>query len=249
MPGLPRELEGMRVVQISDPHLGRLVPASFLAAAVEHARRLEPDLVALTGDYVDAGTDFIAEAARLLAPLRRGAVPVVAVLGNHDWYACGSTVRRALEDVGIPVIDNRRLFLDGRTRCLDASPRSRSALCLAGLGDLGEDRIDPAVALADLPEAMPRLVLAHNPDSAERPEVRQGPRIDLLLSGHTHGGQVRLPIVGTPVTMSRHGSKYAGGFVRGPACPVIVSRGVGMTVVPVRWGVPPEVVRITLNAA
>lgn len=249
IPDLPRELVGMRIVQLSDPHLGRLVPASFLAAAVEHVRRLEPDLVALTGDYVDTGTDHIAAAARLLAPLRKGAVPVVAVLGNHDWYACGVTMRRALEDAGIPSIDNRRLFLDGPTRCLHTSPRSRSTLCVAGLGDLGEDTIDPGQALGDLPHNMPRIVLAHNPDTAEQPAVRHGPRIDLMLSGHTHGGQIRLPVLGTPVTMSRHGSKYAGGLVKGPACPVIVSRGVGMTMIPVRWCVPPEIVRITLDAA
>lgn len=249
IPDLPRELSGMRVAHLSDLHLGRMVPASFISRAVEAARRLEPDLVALTGDYVDSGTGFIGEAARVLSGLCRGGVPVAAVLGNHDWYACGSTVRRALEDAGIAVIDNDRVFLDATTRRLEDSPRSRGALCVAGLGDLLEDRIDPARALGGVPERMARLVLAHNPDCAETGAVRNGPRIDLMLAGHTHGGQIRLPLIGTPVTMSRHGSKYAGGLVRGPACPVLVSRGVGMTLMPVRWGVPPEVVCVRLEAA
>ncbi len=249
LPDLPGELRGMRVVQLSDLHVGRLVPTAFVARAVEAARRLEPDLVVLTGDYVDSGTEFIGEAARALSELRRGGVPAAAVLGNHDWYVCGVTIRRALEDVGIAVIDNSRVFFDGSTRTLVASPRSPRALCVAGLGDLQEDRIDPAGALQGVPGRMPRLVLAHNPDSAETDQVRDGPRIDLMLAGHTHGGQIRLPVLGTPVTMSRYGSKYAGGLIRGPSCRVIVSRGVGMTLMPVRWCVPPEVVCVRLEAA
>jgi predicted MPP superfamily phosphohydrolase len=94
---------------------------------------------------------------------------------------------------------------------------------------------------------MPRLLLAHEPDTAELPQLNH--RVDLMLAGHTHGGQVKLPLLGTPVVPSAFGSKYAGGLVQGPAYPVLVSRGIGTSIVPVRWGVPPEVVVITLTRA
>ena len=103
--------------------------------------------------------------------------------------------------------------------------------------------------------ALKRIVLAHTPDTAEIPELTGGGRslrarrIDLMVSGHTHGGQVRVPLLGAPVTLSRYGQKYARGLVQGPICPVVISAGIGMSVFPVRFGVPPEVVEITLTRA
>jgi hypothetical protein len=94
---------------------------------------------------------------------------------------------------------------------------------------------------------MPRLLLAHNPDTAE--QVKPTQRVDLMLSGHTHGGQVYLPGLGTPVVPSSYGQKYAGGLCAGPTCPVIVSRGVGMALLPMRLGVPPEIGYLILTRA
>ena len=95
---------------------------------------------------------------------------------------------------------------------------------------------------------LPRVLLSHNPDVAEEPEfVESGHRVDLMLSGHTHGGQVAIPGVGSPVTNSKFGQKYARGLVRGPVCPVFVSRGLGTTVVPVRLGARPEIAVIELR--
>jgi predicted MPP superfamily phosphohydrolase len=89
---------------------------------------------------------------------------------------------------------------------------------------------------------MPRVLLAHNPDIAEEAGlVKSGLRVDLLVSGHTHGGQICLPLVGAPVTMSRYGQKYRQGLVEGPVCPVFICRGIGVTGLPVRVGVKPEV--------
>jgi hypothetical protein len=93
--------------------------------------------------------------------------------------------------------------------------------------------------LEGVSESMPRIVLAHNPDTAET--VPPGVRVDLMCSGHTHGGQVSLPLVGTPIVPSEYGSRYAGGLCLGPSCPVVVSRGVGMAILPVRFRVPPEI--------
>jgi len=252
---LPRELDGMRIVQVSDTHLGRFVPAEFIAKAVKMAIDLKPDVVALTGDYVHGGAAFIDHSAQLFAPFqeRLPGVPVVGVLGNHDWYADGKRMRRALEQVGVQMIDNGRAFLDAATRrllngTLEGGLKAGRGVCLAGVGDMWTDRVDVSRALVDVPEDWPRVLLAHNPDTAELPEVKseRGPRIDLMLSGHTHGGQIRLPGMKPWFVPSRFGAKYEGGVVQGPRFPVVVSRGVGLSLAPMRVGVPPEVVEITL---
>jgi len=249
---LPPRLDGLRIAHISDTHLGPRIPAAFLRDAIARAVALKPDLALLTGDYINSGSRFIQPAAAVFAPLV-SACPAVAVLGNHDWYGDAPAMRSALRSCGITVIDNDRVFFDAATRAVAPHHHARHALCLAGVGDLVEDTIDLRRALRDVPPDMPRLLLAHNPDTAEHPDITghrapsAAPRIDLMLSGHTHGGQVRLPLIGAPIVPSDYGQKYAGGLVRGPACPVLVSRGIGMSLLPVRLGVPPEIPLITLH--
>ncbi len=249
---LPPQLDGLRIAHISDTHLGPRIPAAFLRDAIARAVALKPDLALLTGDYINSGRRFIRPAAAVFEPLV-SACPAVAVLGNHDWYGDAPAMRSALQSSGVTVIDNDRVFLDAASRAVVPHHHARHALCLAGVGDLVEDTIDLRRALRDVPPDMPRLLLAHNPDTAEHHDItghrapHAAPRIDLMLSGHTHGGQVRLPIIGTPIIPSDYGQKYAGGLVRGPACPVLVSRGIGMSLLPVRLGVPPEIPIITLH--
>ncbi len=251
---LPPSAAGLRIVQLSDTHAGPRVPPTHIAAAVELARSLDPDLFALTGDYVLDSPRFIPIAIELFKPLTANpsrAIATVAVLGNHDWYADAPRIARDLSTLGVRMLDNDRLFLNPAARTL-SSHAAPGALCIAGLGDLMQHVVDPAAALRDVPEGMPRIVLAHHPDTAELPEVKAkdpARRIDLMLSGHTHGGQVRLPFLGTPIVPSNFGQKYSGGVVQGPSFPVIVSRGVGLSILPVRFGVPPEVVEITLIPA
>src|SRR5581483_3856010 len=108
---------------------------------------------------------------------------------------------------------------------------------------------DYAAALGALPAGMPRILLSHNPDVAEdRDFVEPKWRGDLMLCGHTHGGQVHVPGMGTPVVPSRYGQKYSQGLVQGPTCPVFICRGIGMSLMPVRFGVPPEIAVIELRA-
>ncbi|MFO0833914.1 MAG: metallophosphoesterase [Phycisphaerales bacterium] len=253
IPDLPDSLVGLKLVQLSDTHLGPRIPASFIREAVARTLALSPDIVLLTGDYVHNGPQWITPAATLFEPLIEAGRVVVGVLGNHDWWAGGERMSEALTHIGVRMIDNSRCFFDRASRTLSAVLESsrRDRLCLCGVGDLKEDRVDFNAALAGVPESMPRLMLAHRPDTAELPELHlpRPPRIDLMLCGHTHGGQVRLPFIGTPVVPSRYGSKYAAGLVQGPACRVLVSRGVGMSILPLRFGVPPEIVEITLTRA
>jgi predicted MPP superfamily phosphohydrolase len=247
---LPPCLDGLRLVKIADPHLGPRVPSEFIREAVQRAIDLKPDVFLLAGDYIHNGTHFIKPAAELMRPLVETNKPVVGVLGNHDWYGDGRAMGEALARIGVRMIDNDRTYLTA-DRNLTLFP-DNGALCIAGLGDLLESVVDVDAALKGLDPKMPRLVMAHNPDTAEIPalaRVPRRPRVDIMLSGHTHGGQVSLPLIGPPIVPSRYGQKYAGGLVNGPAFRVLISRGVGMSLVPVRFNVPPELVEITLTRA
>ena len=161
----------------------------------------------------------------------------------------GPAVSDAMARAGVRMIDNARVWVDPATRRLTES-ETPGALALVGLGDLSEDGVRVDAAFAGVASATPRVVLAHQPDTAELDELRGGgrPRMDLMLSGHTHGGQVRIPFLGTPIVPSNYGQKYAGGLVKGPACPVLVSRGVGLSVLPIRLGVPPEIGLVVLRS-
>ena len=252
--GLPETLDSLHLVHLSDTHLSPTVPESHIVRAIDHALALRPDLFVLTGDYITRTTRYIERIAALCAPLCRSdsrTIATVGVLGNHDWYGGGPAMRSALENVGVTMIDNDRVFIDARTRQLTRAQPRGDALCIAGLGDLSTQGIDTRAALAGVARNTPRIVLAHQPDTAEHPELTSpgSPRVDLMLSGHTHGGQVRFPFIGAPIIPSRFGQKYAGGLVRSPRFPVIVSRGIGMSGLPVRFGVPPEIVEITLTRA
>ncbi|MBX3316353.1 MAG: metallophosphoesterase [Phycisphaeraceae bacterium] len=243
---LARGLEGMRLVQISDTHLGPHVPPEFVARVVRESIALRPDVFVLTGDYVHRGTDCNARAAALFAPLVETGRPVIGVLGNHDWYGDGRDMKRQLSGVGVRMVDNDRVFIDAATRGMwDRAPAA--GVCIAGLGDFGRDTMDIEAAFRDVPEEMPRIVLQHQPDAVETRAFVEGPRMDVIFAGHTHGGQIRLPLIGAPVTLSRYGQKYASGLAQGPRCPVVVSRGIGMSFLPVRIGVRPEVVEVTLT--
>lgn len=251
---LPASLHGFRIAQVSDTHLGPKVPSWAVSAAVDLTLSLRPDLIALTGDYVERADHHAEPAAELFRPLldSPGCAGVVAVMGNHDWYGDGPRVRAALARVGVTMLDNHRVFLDAPTRTLRAEePPAGRALCIAGVGDLEMDRPDFALALGGVREGTPRILLSHNPDAAELPSLTAtgAPRVDAMLSGHTHGGQVRFPFLGALWIPSAYGDKYTGGVAQGPACPVVVSRGVGMSILPLRLNCPPEIVEITLYRA
>ncbi|MGV6814544.1 MAG: metallophosphoesterase [Phycisphaerales bacterium] len=249
---LPESLDGLRLVQLADTHLGPRIPASFVRQAVDLVLSESPDLVLLTGDHIHDGTNEIDLAARLTRLLVEHArIGVVGVLGNHDWWGDGDRMSRALRDQGVHMIDNDRIWLDAHTRTLQASKPSDESLAIVGFGDLTDDHIDLDRAFRDVSDSTPRLVLSHNPDSAELASLvwADSPRVDLMCSGHTHGGQVRIPLIGTPLVPSNFGSKYAGGLVDGPAFRVQISRGVGMSMLPVRVGVPPEISVLVLTRA
>jgi predicted MPP superfamily phosphohydrolase len=242
---LPPELDGLRLVQLTDIHHGPWLSLDYVRQVVDAANDLEPDLVLLTGDYVAESSRYIPPVMDELARLRPK-IGCVAVRGNHDWSEGGPLTQRELARIGVPLLDNTRLVLTPERRLSGDSP---VGLALCGVGDLWKDSQDYRAALGGLPDDMPRLLLSHNPDVAEEPAFRScGLRVDLMVSGHTHGGQVAIPFMGTPVVPSKYGQKYASGMVQGPTCPVFVCRGIGLSVMPVRMGVSPEIAVLELRA-
>jgi predicted MPP superfamily phosphohydrolase len=214
---------------------------------VEATNALKPDLILLTGDYVHRSPAYIDPVLRELSELR-AKIGIVGVLGNHDWWESAPLSRDCFAKAGIPLIDNDRRFISPDHQL--TGDESRGGLCIAGVGDYIEDRIRLDRALRDVPDDMPRLLMSHNPDVVEYPPlVAASTRIDLMLSGHTHGGQIRIPGIGTPIVPSRFGSKYASGLVQGPVCPIYISRGLGTTILPLRFRVPPEITVIELQRA
>ena len=248
LPGLPPSLDGLRIVQLTDVHLGPWISEGYVHRIVSAANALAPDLVVLTGDYVLHSPAYVAPVAGILSGLR-AKVGLVGVLGNHDWREGGPAAKQALASAGVRLVDNARLFVNAARR-LAPELEDPHGLCVAGVGDLWTDRQFYDRALGGVPASVPRLLLSHNPDVAEeRAFVASGFRVDLMLSGHTHGGQVYVPGMGTPVVPSMYGQKYASGLVQGPACPVFVSCGLGTAMLPVRMGVPPEIVAFELKRA
>ena len=238
LPNWPAELAGVRVAFLSDLHVGSPHwPLSRLHELVQSVNAERPNLILLGGDYlindvwfgnhVDA-EPIAAELGQLRAPLG-----VFAVLGNHDWWNDGPRVRAALEAHGVGVLDDevRRLHFNGRDLCLlgvrDETERLRSA------------RKELELALPD----MPLLVLVHEPDLF--PFLDE--RATLTLAGHTHGGQVDLPLLGRRVVPSRFGARYAAGHIIENGRHLFVTSGVGTSIIPVRFRVPPEIALLTLR--
>ncbi len=206
----------------------------------------EADVIVLTGDFVYGSAEYSWPCAQQLAPLR-ARYGVYAVLGNHDIWTDADVVAGSLSQAGITVLRNERRALDVRGARLWLLGIEDTGYTGAFFDDFRAMWQEPRDALAALLERIaadePRLLLVHNPDFTEM--LPEG-RIDLALCGHTHGGQVCLPLVGAPIVPSCFGQKYASGLVQGPSTLVYVSRGVGLISPALRFNCRPEVTRLTL---
>jgi predicted MPP superfamily phosphohydrolase len=237
-PGSPA-LDGLRVAVLADLHVGSPWNGlDKLARIVAETNAAAPDVVLLAGDYVIKGViggSFVAPeaiAARLHA--LHAPLGVYAVLGNHDWWLDAARVRTALAAAAIPTLDDRALAIDGGGR--------RFWLC--GVSDFWEGAHDVHRALAGVTDDAPVILFTHNPDVF--PHVPA--RVALTVAGHTHGGQVFVPILGRPIVPSRYGQRYAIGHVVEDGRHLFVSPGLGTSIIPVRFRVPPEISLVTLRA-
>jgi predicted MPP superfamily phosphohydrolase len=232
---LPDAFDGFRICQITDVHHGPFTGLEFIKKVVEKVNSLNPGLVVLTGDYVDHSSKYIVPAVSALCRLK-SSNGVLSVLGNHDHWMDANLTQEVFNRYNVPVITNSHKLIEIKDK----------AICVAGVGDLMEDSQDLKAAFYDAPADIPRILLSHNPDYAESMPASE--RVDLVLAGHTHGGQIRMPFSIAPITMSMYGQKYAGGLVRSASSQVYVSRGIGVVGLPVRFNCPPEITLRTLTA-
>lgn len=224
IPGLPGHLEGYTIGVLSDLHVGPTTPADWVRHVAEELAQRRPDLVVAVGDFI-GGHEHVAAANWSLEPVR-GAL---AVLGNWDYYS--PQIRQALTNVQL--LENQGVL-------------AAAGLWLAGVDEPRLGRPDVDRALAGAPPGAVRILLCHEPDYADT-LVRPEHRVALMISGHSHGGQVRLPLVG-PLLLPPGGRKYHTGLYQAPHCQVYTTRGVGTAHIPVRLFCPPEVTLIRLVA-
>ncbi|MBI3405938.1 MAG: metallophosphoesterase [Acidobacteria bacterium] len=232
--GLPAAFNEFRIVHLTDIHHGLYVPLQTVIDAVELANDLDPDLVVLTGDFVTYSRAYIEPVSAILGGLR-ARHGIYAVLGNHDFRVGADEVARALRRDGIEVLRNRNTVLNRRGETVH----------LAGIDDLGY-RADLPRALRGVPERAPSILLSHNPGIIRR-AAHCG--VSLVLSGHTHGGQLRLPLVGNIYGSKEKRKRFVEGWDRLGPTQIYVSRGVGTIVLPWRFRCPAEIPHFHLHPA
>lgn len=246
--GLAPELEGYTIAVLADLHYGGTIePARLIARAVRLANEVSPDLIVLLGDYalshsmLRTPSRWLYEWAlpRMTVPLRALRAPdgVLAILGNHDYDYDAGKVTAWLRSTGARVLVNECVVIE----------RGDARLGIGGVDDWTHGEIDPHGGCASLASDIPRVVLSHNPDGAL--ELAPSARVDLVLAGHTHGGQIVLPLIGAP---ARHcavcDARSASGWVPRAPVPLYVTTGVGV-LLPLRISCPAEVLIVRLVRA
>ncbi len=243
IPRLAETFAGLRIGQISDIHFMEYTEPFFVERAVRELNRMRPDIVLLTGDYVSMAPVEKSRAAAY-APIVAGLLGKIecphryGVLGNHDWMVDGDAVCEALGAVGIPVLRNQNLPFE----------RDGKRFWIAGLMDAlsWESDLNKTVPPTADRDGEPVVLMAHEPDIL--PAVARMNAFDLMLSGHTHGGQVRLPFL-PPLLLPPLGERFVEGHFRMGRTQLYVNRGIGSVGLPFRFNCPPELTELTLQPA
>jgi uncharacterized protein len=238
LPSWPANFKGLRIAVISDLHAGSpFITIEKIHHIVERTNAAQPDLILLLGDFVIQGVkgggfmepEVVASALKGL----RARSGVFATLGNHDWWYDGPRVKKALENVGITTLENDAAKIE----------REGAAIWVVGISDKWEGNPDIASALARVGAGTTIIAFTHNPDIF--PSIPA--KVALTIAGHTHGGQVALPIIGRPIVPSDFGERYAAGHIVEGSKHLFVSTGVGTSILPVRFRVPPEISLLTID--
>lgn len=228
---LPKAFDGFRIVHLSDFHHSPFTSLEQIERAVETANRLKPDMIALTGDYISHDRQYAAPCAELLGRLH-ARYGTYAVLGNHDHWTDAALITDLFRAEGITVLVNQGMRFE----------LAGEALWLAGVDDTMVGLEDISLALAGARESEMKLLLAHNPIILRRAARA---RVDLVLSGHTHGGQVNLRSEHS--ASGRPKRRLLRGLGRQGETQIYVTRGLGTVVLPIRYGCPPEVSLLELR--
>jgi len=234
VPGLDHRLDGVRIAHLSDLHLGTLTPRSWGLRWVRAANLRAPDLAVVTGDMVTSGTDFHDDVADVIGELRakRG---VFASMGNHDYFGDDEPLVGLLRKRGVRVLRNEGVAID----------RDGATLWLAAIDDTWTRRDDLAAAMRDRPKGATTLLLAHDPN---RFDAAADAGANIVLSGHTHGGQIGMPFLTRTLNLAHITHRYTIGFYRRGRSVLYVHPGLGTTGPPMRLGAAPEVTILVLRA-
>ena len=243
IPNLPPAFNGFRIVQISDLHLEEYTEDFFLRHVIHQVNALHADLVLVTGDFISRGPlgydVSLAAAGRCAAILGTLTCPErYGVLGNHDAIVNPHAVRAHMENNGLPILVNQNVRIE----------RDNQSIVLAGIDDFSHGRPNLSESIPENPDA-PVILMAHEPDFANRVATHErGRHVDLILSGHTHGGQIRIPGF-RPLALPPLGRLYPEGhFIVGNSH-LYVNRGIGTVGLPFRLNCPAEITVATLRAA
>jgi len=233
VPNLPTEFNKIRIVHLTDLHLGFLVPEFLINYVVEKANSLNGDIIVCTGDYIHERnkTNHINRVWPILSKLQ-AKLGVYNVLGNHDHWGnferslywlikSGQNIRHSAKSI----------------------ERQGKRIWIGGAGDLWEDDLGIDLAFRNVPENECKILLAHNPDTADESFKT---RIDLIISGHTHGGQVNIPFYGTPILPVKN-KKYSSGLITSENTTIFINKGIGWAVYPVRFNCSPEIAILQLE--
>jgi predicted MPP superfamily phosphohydrolase len=231
--GLPAGFENVRIAFLTDFHRGVFISQEFVLKGVEMAQALRPDLILLGGDYVDYDPALIVPVMEALGGFN-APLGVFAVQGNRDIRANRILTSRELARQGILEITNRGIWVE----------RNGSKIYLAGFDDATIGSPDIPAGLSDATSGAIILALTHSPALVDR---LKDPRIRLVCCGHTHGGQINLPLIGPPIIPKGCGN-YAVGLIQSPNAKVFVSAGIGVAYAPLRFRCPPEISMLTLTA-
>lgn len=228
-------LSGLKVVFVGDLHV-KPYQKEHLKHVVEKINEQHPDLILCIGDFVSGHKHrhslSIEEIAKELSVLKPK-YGFYTVLGNHDWWQGGEKIEKVLEQNGIVVLgnENKTIYMNGKR------------LSIAGVEDLSTRGVDVQKAVKGIHH--PSILLSHSPDIF--PLVKKQSKVDLVLAGHTHGGQVRLPFIGPVIVPSDYGKNYAQGLIEESGHRMFVTRGVGTSVIPMRFNCIPEIVVINFK--
>jgi predicted MPP superfamily phosphohydrolase len=233
--GLDARFDGLRIAHLSDLHVGTLTPKSWGLAWSRAANRRAPDLAVVTGDMVTSGTDYHEHVADVVGALR-AKVGVFASMGNHDYFGEGEPLISLLRDRGVRVLRNDGVRVE----------RDGAVLWLAAIDDTWTRRDDLALALRDRPSGATTVLLAHDPARFDQ-AAEAG--VELVLSGHTHGGQIAVPFLSRALGLANLAHRYRVGFYTRDRSTLHVSPGLGTTGPPLRIGVAPEVTILVLRSA
>jgi len=235
---LPRDLNGRTLVQISDIHVGPRVDDDYLLDAFARVRALDPDIVAVTGDFVSHHDGMFEQMDRVYAHFPRGRIATVGILGNHDYGAGWSHPEIALRVAGIAESHGITIL---RNQILDVA-----GLQVAGMDDLWARRFDPSAAFARFDPSRAALALSHNPDTVDLPGWAG--YTGWVLAGHTHGGQCKAPFLPPPLLPVRNRRYTRGEFALDGGRSMYISRGLGH-LIRVRFNVRPEVTVFELSSS